>query len=117
MQAAATATSRVASVMAAEAAAEDAINADGAGTEALVTATAEARTVPTLVRAPAAPSASRVDSVMAAEAAADNPLNPDAIAAEPRTVLTLVQAAATAASRVHSVSTKVLSGSKKERNK
>ena len=58
--------------MAAEAAADNAMNADGAGTEAHLTATAEARTALTLMKAAAAAAASRVISVMAAEAAADN---------------------------------------------
>ena len=56
--------------MAAEAAADNAMNADATGTEAHLTATAEARTALTLMKAAAA--ASRVISVMAAEAAADN---------------------------------------------
>ena len=108
------AASRVESVRDAEAAADKAMNADATEVEAYVTIIAEASTTLklTLVRAAAAPSASRtrVDSVMTAEAAADNSLNPDATeaekkvtaAAEARTALTLVQAAA-APSRFNSV--------------
>ena len=48
--------------MAAEAATEDAMNADGTEAEALVTATSEAHTVVTLVQAAPAP-ARRVDSL------------------------------------------------------
>ena len=77
MQAAAAA-SRVDSVMAAEAAADnaDATNADATEVEGHVTAEAEAHTALTLVQAAAA--AGRVDSVMAADAAADDSMNADA---------------------------------------
>ena len=82
-------------------------------TDAFVTATAEAHTVRTLVRAPATPSANRVGGAMTAEAAAGNATIPDATkaekqvtaATEARIVLTPVQAAATAPSRVGSVMT------------
>ena len=71
MHAAAAAASRVESVMAAEAAADKAMNADATEVEAYVTTIAEASTALTLMQAPTAPSASRtrVDSVMTAKAA------------------------------------------------
>ena len=59
-------------------AAEDAMNADGAEVEALVTATSEAHTLLTLVRAPPPPSASRVGGAMITEATADIAMNPHA---------------------------------------
>ena len=101
---AAGAVSHVDSTMVAAETADDAMNANGAEAEALVTATTVASTVPTLVRAPTAPSASRtrVDSVMAAEAAAEDAMNADGAEAEApvtasakaHTVLTLVRAPA-----------------------
>ena len=72
----AAAASRVDSIMAAGAAADNAMNADGTGTEAQVAAIAEARTALTLVQATAA-AASRVISVIDAEAAADDAMNAD----------------------------------------
>ena len=107
MQAAVAAASRVDSIIAAGAAADNEMTADATVVEAHVTATAEASTALTLVQAAAA---RRDESVMVAEAAADNALNADAIeveayvptTAEVRTALTLVQAAA-AASRVDSI--------------
>ena len=80
MHAATTTTSRVESVMAAEAAADKAMNADARDVGAYVTATAEASTALTLLQAAVAPSASRmrVDSVMTVEAAADIAMNLDA---------------------------------------
>ena len=71
MRAAAAAPSRVDSVMAAEALAEDAMNADVTEVQALVIATAEARTLLTLVQV-AAGAVSRVDSALIAKAAASD---------------------------------------------
>ena len=74
---AAPAASRVDSIMVAESAADNAMNADGTEAEEQVTATAEARTILTLVRA-AAIAPGRVESVMTAEALAEDAMNADA---------------------------------------
>ena len=81
LQAAAPAASRIDSVLVAEAAADNALNADATEVEAHVAITAEARIAPTLVQV-ASPAASRVESVMAAQATTNNSLNADATEVE-----------------------------------
>ena len=99
MHATTTAVSRVESVMAVEAAADRAMNADATEAEAYVTTIAEASTALTLLQAATAPSASRtrVDSVLTAEAAADDAMSLDGTEAEEQVT------AAAAPSRVDSV--------------
>ena len=107
VQVTAQAASRIDIIMAAEAPADNTLNADATEVEAYVTTIAEASTALTPVQV----AASRIESVMAADAATNNALNADATeveayvptTAEASTALTLVQAAIASPCRVDSI--------------